>query len=251
LYTSANAALRQSQKPLAVSKQGDAEAQQAHDQQKVVCTTYADRVVQFVKHLLEHFVDRSIFLPMSTYHARIITGLSMLSNLEEHLGGRNVSKKAGRNQVAWPILFTEERVECLIACLGSNFADVRQQSTDLLVIRLCLHLHLNVADRSRRLQNAPSLPGFQDPSFRQSLLESAIDRLNGARNTDAEAGGLLIQILYHSLRNEAKESNQALRESQTRLFLSILGRLEARLLRMDASSTLAEEPLHGLLLALM
>lgn len=133
LYTSANAAVKQSQKPLALSKQGDAEAQAAHDQQKMTCTEYASQIVQFVEHLLKHFVDRSIFLPMSTYHARIITGLSMLSNLEEHLGGRNVSKKTGRNQVTWPILFTEKRVECLIACLGSNFADVRQQSADLSV----------------------------------------------------------------------------------------------------------------------
>jgi hypothetical protein len=231
-----------------VSKQGDSEAQQAHDQQKVVCTAYADNVVQFVKHLLEHFVDRSIFLPMSTYHARIITGLSMLSNLEEHFGGRNVSKKAGRNQVAWPILFTEERVECLIACLGSNFADVRHQSTDLSVLT---SVSLIDADCSRRLQNAPSLPGFQDPSYRETLLESALDRLNGARNTDAEAGGLLIQILYHSLQSDAKASTQASEASQPQLFLSILDRLEKRLVRMDTSSTLAEEPLHGLLLALM
>lgn len=131
--------MRQSQKPLAQAHKGNAEAETTHEQQKVVCIDYAGHVVRFVEHLLEHFVDRSIFLPMSTYHARIITGLSMLSNLEEHLGGRNVSKKAGRNQVIWPILFTDKRVECLLACLGSNFADVRLQSTELSVIALsCL-----------------------------------------------------------------------------------------------------------------
>lgn len=83
------------------------------------------------------------------------------------------------------------------------------------------------------------------------LLESALERLNGARNTDAEAGGLMIQVLYHSLQSNAEDSDQKPQTSQAQLFLSILERLEKRLIRMDTSSTLAEEPLHGLLLALM
>lgn len=70
---------------------------------------------------------------MSTYHARIITALSMLSYLEEHLGAGKAPKKAGKNQVTWPQLFTKKRVECLIACLGSNFTDVRNMAADLSV----------------------------------------------------------------------------------------------------------------------
>jgi hypothetical protein len=131
LYTSANFAIRQSQKPLAVSKKGDAEAEMAFERQRVACTEYAKRTAQFVEYLLGNFIDKSIFLPMSTYHARIITGLSMLTYLEEHLGSRKVPKKAGKNQVTWPSLYTKERVECLIACLGSNFTDVRNQSAAL------------------------------------------------------------------------------------------------------------------------
>lgn len=131
LYTSANFAIRQSQKPLAISKRGDAETEKAFDQQRVACKDYAASTGEFVEYLLKHFIDTSIFLPMSTYHARIITGLSMLTYLEEHLGSRKTPKKAGKNQVNWPTLFTKERVECLIACLGSNFTDVRNQAAEL------------------------------------------------------------------------------------------------------------------------
>ena len=101
-----------------------------------------------------------------------------------------------------------------------------------------------------RLQNAPDLPTFRASSSREALLETALDRLNGARNTDAEAGGLLIQLLFHSLRNRGKDSIQPVQTTQIQLFSSILERLEKRLIRMDNSSTLAQEPLHGLLLAL-
>jgi hypothetical protein len=130
-YTSANFAIRQSQKPLAVSKKGDAEAEEAFEQKRQDCIEYARSTVDFVEHLLRRFIDKSIFLPMSTYHARIITALSMLSYLEEHLGAGKAPKKAGKNQVTWPKLFTKKRVECLIACLGSNFTDVRNMAADL------------------------------------------------------------------------------------------------------------------------
>jgi hypothetical protein len=114
LYTSANAAVRQNQKPLAQGKQGDATSQEEFEQQKMFRREYTD-----------------ILLPMSTYHAKIITALAMLSYLEQNLGSRQVGKKVGRNQVTWPTLYTDERVECLIACLGSNFTDVRSQAAEL------------------------------------------------------------------------------------------------------------------------
>lgn len=81
-----------------------------------------------------------------------------------------------------------------------------------------------------------------------------MDRLNGARNTDAAAGGLLIQVLYHSLQGGAhqvseRQNTQVVPELE--LFFSIYGRLEERLGRISDSATLAEEPLHGLILAMM
>lgn len=123
--------MRQSQKPLAISKRGDVEAEKEFEQQRAAYKAYATSAAEFVEFLLKHFIDTSIFLPMSTYHARIITALSMLSYLEEHLGSRKTPKKAGKNQVTWPTLFTKERVEYLIACLGSNFTDVRNQAAGL------------------------------------------------------------------------------------------------------------------------
>lgn len=106
-----------------------------------------------------------------------------------------------------------------------------------------------------RLQHAPCpLPGFEDLSSSNLLLEAALDRLNGARNTDAEAGGLMIQVLYHSLQEGAHEVSP---QQNTRvapeleLFFSIYARLEERLSRISGSATLAQEPLHGLILAMM
>ncbi|KAJ9116360.1 hypothetical protein QFC22_004801 [Naganishia vaughanmartiniae] len=131
LYTSANAAVRQNQKPLAQTMQGDAMAEEAFEQQKISRTEYTGRIVQLVQLILNRFIDASILLPMSTYHARIITALAMLSYLEQNLGSRQVGKKVGRNQVTWPTLCTEERVDCLIACLASNFTDVRTQAAEL------------------------------------------------------------------------------------------------------------------------
>jgi hypothetical protein len=97
------------------------------------------------------------------------------------------------------------------------------------------------------------LPGFEDPSSIETILEAALDRLNGARNTDAEAGGLLIQVLYHSLQDAVDGSQDKTKEaiSKLELFLSIYERLEQRLARISGSATLADEPLHGLLLAMM
>lgn len=131
LYTSANTAVRQNQKPLAQAKQGDAAVEQAFEQQKVARREYTDRIVQLVQLILDKYIDPSILLPMSTYHARIITALAMLSYLEQNLGNRQVGKKVGKNQVIWPTLYTKERVECLIACLASNFTDVRTQAAEL------------------------------------------------------------------------------------------------------------------------
>jgi hypothetical protein len=131
LYTSANAAVRQNQKPLAQGKQGDATSQEEFEQQKMFRREYTDRIIQLVQLILNRFIDASILLPMSTYHAKIITALAMLSYLEQNLGSRQVGKKVGRNQVTWPTLYTDERVECLIACLGSNFTDVRSQAAEL------------------------------------------------------------------------------------------------------------------------
>lgn len=106
-----------------------------------------------------------------------------------------------------------------------------------------------------RLQHAPyPLPGFEQPSSQDLLLEAALDRLNGARNTDAEAGGLLIQVLYHGLQGAAVEGSPTMKTSPTpeiELLFSIYGRLEERLERISGSATLAEEPLHGLILAMM
>ncbi|KAJ9099209.1 hypothetical protein QFC21_004089 [Naganishia friedmannii] len=236
LYTSANAAVRQNQKPIAQGKQGDAIAEEEFEQQKVSRREYMGRIVQLVQIMLNRFIDPSILLPMSTYHARIITALAMLSYLEQNLGSRQAGKKAGRNQVTWPTIYTEERVDSLIACLTSNFTDVRTQAAEL-------------------LEFAPSpLPGYTDGSRRNSLLEMALERLNGARNTDAEAGGLLIQVLYHSLEGAPSIGHSLTAQetpAQPDLFLSLLENLEKRVMRISGSATLEEEPLHGILLALM
>jgi hypothetical protein len=108
---------------------------------------------------------------------------------------------------------------------------------------------------SHRLEFAPyPLPGYSDESRKKLLLQMSLERLNGARNTDAEAGGLLIQVLYNSLEGDAQSalSHHAQGTStQHDLYMSLLENLEKRVTRISGSATLEEEPLHGILLALM
>lgn len=106
-----------------------------------------------------------------------------------------------------------------------------------------------------RLEFAPyPLPGYADNIRKNSLLDMALERLNGARNTDADAGGLLVQVFYHSLGEgtpKSLDSTASETLAQHDLFMSLLENLEKRVIHISGSATLEEEPLHGILLALM
>lgn len=98
----------------------------------------------------------------------------------------------------------------------------------------------------RLLAGPSSLPGWSS-SHKSVLLWDAYDSLLGARNTQAEAGRLLIKLVF----SKSSTGASALEERQ-KFFQDMLDRLEDHVLasEKDLASGLEEKPMHGVLSAI-
>ncbi len=83
-------------------------------------------VQSYLSFLLKSVVDRAIILPLTTNHARIMIALDMLEKIADTT---NIGKD-GLMVGVW----TEERTEMIVRCLGSNFTEVRQKA-----MSMCVH----------------------------------------------------------------------------------------------------------------
>jgi hypothetical protein len=89
------------------------------------------------------------------------------------------------------------------------------------------------------------LPGYSSDEKVGRLLNSAYDRLDGNRKSDAEAGALVMQVLSRESRTQSNE--QAIRYIQT-----LLARLERSIAaaEQDLVIGMQNHPMHGTLLAI-
>jgi hypothetical protein len=82
--------------------------------------------------VLDDIVTPAIEFSSSTGHARVITALDMMHSLALELVTCHVPS-GSKYQVDYPTVFTEERVEYLLACLGGNFSDIRAKALEMQV----------------------------------------------------------------------------------------------------------------------
>ncbi len=89
------------------------------------------------------------------------------------------------------------------------------------------------------------LPGYTSAEDRAFLFACAHDSLLGARNTQADAGQLLLRLLF-------LKSGPAAKLERAAFVQSLVDRLEAHVLasERDLAQGLAQLPLHGLLSAI-
>ncbi|WVQ79286.1 hypothetical protein IAT38_001382 [Cryptococcus sp. DSM 104549] len=126
-------------------------------------------------------------------------------------------------------VYTQERVESLIACQASEFAEVRSRARKIL-------------DRA-----TVPLPGYESLSTRasQTLLASALSSLDQPRKTQAEAGKAALCILFGRLVKDGSDA-EALDFVQ-----GLVGRLEKGVELAEKDLVAIEDyPLHGLLSAI-
>jgi hypothetical protein len=98
----------------------------------------------------------------------------------------------------------------------------------------------------RLLAGPTPLPGWQDPALVEALVHDAHASLLGARNTQAEAGKLLIKLVF-TKQSGAKGSF----DGGENFVQQLLDRLEKHVeaTEKDLAIGLQEFPLHGLLSA--
>lgn len=104
---------------------------------------------------------------------------------------------------------------------------------------------LTAAFRSLRAGPSP-LPSYDGEEKSQNLLAPAWARIGGVRNTDAEAGALVVSIYFEkSLLSHDDPS------SAVRFFANLLSAIESRLYAIEADLAvgLKANALHGYLLA--
>ncbi|KAK8849592.1 hypothetical protein IAR55_004927 [Kwoniella newhampshirensis] len=171
--------------------------------------------------LLEH-IDNGIKQARRYPVVDVLLALNLLARYLEVFGEREEVQQK---------VFTKERVEGLIACQSSEFAEVRSRARDIL--------------KSASLP----LPGYEDLSTpaSQALLASALRSLKQPRKTQAEAGKAALCILFSGLAIED------LRQERSISFVSdLIGRLEGsvEVAEFDLVKGIEEFPLHGLLSAI-
>ena len=130
LRLSASAAQKQIDKPLPKNRQGKAEEERAWNDEKETSRIYIAAVLDFLQYILNEVVTTALEFPSSTGHARVITALDMIQFLALELEPHSLEKDSKR-KVAFPPVFTEDRVEHLLACLGGNFSDIRSRALEV------------------------------------------------------------------------------------------------------------------------
>ncbi|KAL7425015.1 hypothetical protein Q5752_000702 [Cryptotrichosporon argae] len=129
-------------------------------------------------------------------------------------------------------VFTEDRVDVLIACQASEFSDIRVQARSILAL-------------------APSLPGYEslDSPKTRLLLDSAIASLSHPRQTQAEAGRAAYCIVFTKVvPNHGEQAG----ERALQMVRDLVDYLERNLqhVERDLASGIVKHPLHGPLSAL-
>lgn len=126
---SASAAQKQIDKPLPKNRQGKPEEESAWEEEQEASQAYIDDVLYFLQNVLRNVVTPALEFPSMTAHARVITALDMVQSLALELESR--SEEDEKRKVEFPTIFTEERVEHLLACLGGNFSDIRTKALEV------------------------------------------------------------------------------------------------------------------------
>jgi hypothetical protein len=90
----------------------------------MVSQQYITSVIEFLQHVLKQVITPALELPSFTGHARVITGLDLIHSLA-------LEVPLFADKIAVPLVFTDERVDHLLACLGGNFSDVRAKALDM------------------------------------------------------------------------------------------------------------------------
>ncbi|WVW86816.1 hypothetical protein I302_108871 [Kwoniella bestiolae CBS 10118] len=128
-------------------------------------------------------------------------------------------------------VYTEERVEMLLACQMSEFTEVRNRSRKIL--------------KSAKIP----LPGYESLSTpsSQALLNSGMNSINLPRKTQAEAGKSALCILFSKLVQSDEDQSHALR-----FVGDLISQLERgiEVVENDLVRGIEEYPLHGSLAAI-
>jgi hypothetical protein len=82
---------------------------------------YLRSIQSFLNWLLENAVDSAIRLPLTSNHARMLIALDILEKVVDIATPESPSQS-----MVSP--FTPQRVERLLACLGSNFTEIRDRA---------------------------------------------------------------------------------------------------------------------------
>jgi hypothetical protein len=90
----------------------------------MVSQQYITSVIEFLQHVLNLVITPALELPSFTGHARVITGLDLIHSLA-------LEVPLFADKIEIPLVFTDERVDYLLACLGGNFSDVRAKALDM------------------------------------------------------------------------------------------------------------------------
>jgi hypothetical protein len=130
LRLSSTAAQKHLSKTMPKSRQGKEDEERGWVMEKRESTIYIDSVVLFLQDVLDRVVTPAIELPSLTGHARVITALDMIESLASELS-TGLAPPSQKDTVDYPKVFTEERLDHLLACLGGNFSDVRAKAMNV------------------------------------------------------------------------------------------------------------------------
>ena len=130
LRLSSTAAQKQLSKTLPKSRQGKEDEERGWALEKRESAVYIDSIVLFLQDMLDKVLTPAIELPSLTGHARVITALDMIESLASELS-TGTAPLSQKDTINYPEVFTEERVDHLLACLGGNFSDVRAKAMNV------------------------------------------------------------------------------------------------------------------------
>ncbi|ORX37814.1 putative death-receptor fusion protein-domain-containing protein [Kockovaella imperatae] len=175
----------------------------------------------FITWLLEVIIDPGLESALRFPIVRTIIALNILGALTVELGSDNKLHEQ---------IFTRRRVDSLLACQKSNFAEVRSKARSLLA---CAQI---------------PLPGYESPDHlgMKTTLESAILNISHPRKTQVEAGKAVMCILFEMM------TKRASLEYCVDFVRSLIKLLEKRVeaAEEDVATGIIEKPLHGIISAL-